>query len=227
MSRHPRIVLPGVPLHIIQRGNNRNVCFFCKADYQAYLSLLAVFSRSCACPIHAYVLMTNHVHILVTPECEASAADLMKNVGQNYVQYINRRHDRFGTLWQGRFRSCVVDEENYFLVCQRYIELNPVRACLTTHPVDYPWSSYRANAHGEADPVVRPHIAYRAISHDKKEREASYRELVAQAIPQTLLKEVRNATNRNTVLGSPAFSDSLETVIGRSLSAQRPGRRTS
>ncbi len=225
MSRHPRIVLPGVPLHIIQRGNNRRNCFFEPSDYRVFISLLAHFSRACRCPLHAYVLMSNHIHLLATPETPSAPAELMKNVGQQYVQYVNRKHDRFGTLWQGRYRSCVVEQERYFLVCQRYIELNPVRAGIVPHPVDYEWSSYRANAHGERNPAVQPHPLYTGISSDKREREASYRALVAEAIPHGILQELRQAANRNTVLGSLAFSQEVGATLGRDLSPQITGRK--
>ena len=143
MPRRARISMPGIPWHIIQRGNNRSACFYAEEDYRLYLDHLKEQADKYGCAVHAYVLMTNHVHLLLTPEKENSAALLMKNLGQRYVQYINRTYRRSGTLWEGRFRSCLTQTEDYVLACYRYIELNPVRANMVNHPRAYPWSSYR------------------------------------------------------------------------------------
>ena len=134
MPRRSRIIAPGVPLHIIQRGNNRQPCFFTDEDYQVYLDWLQEYARKTECSIHAYVLMTNHVHLLLTPAHAKSAANLMKQLGQRYVQYINRTYKRSGTLWEGRFRSSIIDQRAYLFICQRYIETNPVRAAMAAHP---------------------------------------------------------------------------------------------
>ncbi len=139
MPRRARLSVPGIPWHIIQRGNNRSACFYSDEDYQFYLELLKDLSEKFSCDIHAYVLMTNHVHLLLTPGKKDSAALLMKNLGQRYVQYINHTYRRSGTLWEGRFRSCLTQSEDYVLACYRYIELNPVRADMVAHPRDYPW----------------------------------------------------------------------------------------
>jgi len=146
MPRRARLAVPGIPWHIIQRGNNREACFYDEMDYRYYLQALEEQADKYHCRIHAYVLMTNHVHLLLTPEETDSAALLMKHLGQRYVQYINRTYRRSGTLWEGRFKSCLAQDETYVLTCHRYIELNPVRANMVDHPRDYPWSSYRANA---------------------------------------------------------------------------------
>jgi len=142
--------LPGIPWHIIQRGNNRSVCFHGEQDYQFYLHCLKEFADKFGCAVHAYVLMTNHVHLLLTPAREDSARLLMKHLGQRYVQYINRTYQRSGTLWEGRFRSCLTQSEEYVLACYRYIELNPVRAGMVMRPQDYRWTSYHANGLGKA-----------------------------------------------------------------------------
>ena len=139
MPRRARLVVPCIPWHIIQRGNNRTACFYENSDYQYYLDTLAEQAIKYGCRIHAYCLMTNHVHLLLTPEQYDSAALLMKHLGQRYVQYINRGYRRSGTLWEGRFRSCLVQERNYVLACYRYIEMNPVRAGMATHPAEYRW----------------------------------------------------------------------------------------
>jgi len=225
MSRQPRPVLENVPLHIIQRGNNRNPCFFAPADYQIYLALLAEAASAHGCSVHAYVLMTNHIHVLATPAETTSPARMMKSVGERYVQYVNRRYKRHGTLWQGRFHSCLVDSDQYFLVCQRYIELNPVRAAMTAHPADYDWSSYRANAHGVRDRVITPHIIYTGIAAAETERQASYRALFQEVIPETMLKQVRHATSRDAAFGSSSFVDDMGVALGRDLTCRPPGRR--
>ena len=156
MPRRARLALAGIPWHIIQRGNNRAVCFHAEDDYQFYLHYLKTFADQFGCAVHAYVLMTNHVHLLLTPEREDSAALLMKHLGQRYVQYINRSYRRSGTLWEGRFRSCLTQSEDYVLACYRYIELNPVRAAMVIKPQDYRWSSFHANGMGKANAMHRP-----------------------------------------------------------------------
>lgn len=158
MPRRARINLPNIPLHIIQRGNNRSACFFAGEDYRAYLGWLREYADKARCQIHAYVLMTNHVHLLLTARNTQGAGALMKALGQRYVQYINRSYRRSGTLWEGRYRSCLTQEDDYLLACMRYIELNPVRAAMVAHPGEYRWSSYRANAQGEngAEALLHP-----------------------------------------------------------------------
>ena len=163
MPRRARIVLPNVPIHLIQRGNNRHACFFADEDYRFYLDWLAKHAGKTGCRVHAYVLMTNHVHLLLSSDKADAPGALMKALGQRYVQYVNRTYRRSGTLWEGRFRSCPIQEETYLLACQRYIELNPVRAGMVPHPAEYRWSSYRANAQGEADALLQPHPLYTAL----------------------------------------------------------------
>ncbi len=160
MPRRPRIVIPQMPLHVIQRGNNRQACFFADEDYRRYLDWLREYAGELGCDIHAYVLTTNHVHLLLTPREADSVGRLMKRLGQRYVQYVNRVYQRSGTLWEGRFKSCLTQEEQYVLGCYRYIELNPVRAGMVEHPADYPWTSYRINAQNEKSELVTPHPLY-------------------------------------------------------------------
>ena len=168
MPRRARIALPGIPWHIIQRGNNRSACFYADEDYQLYLRHLKELTEKFGCAVHAYVLMTNHVHLLLTPEKETSAALLMKNLGQRYVQYINRTYRRSGTLWEGRFRSCLTQTEDYVLACYRYIELNPVRANMVNHPREYPWSSYRGNGEGLSSELIIPHDQYLRLDQEEQ-----------------------------------------------------------
>ena len=160
MPRRARLSIAGIPWHIMHRGNNRSPCFFRPDDYRHYLRILSEQAILHACAIHAYVLMTNHVHLLITPAQRESTANMMKLVAQYHTQYINRTYERSGTLWEGRFKSCLSREESYILTCYRYIELNPVRAGMVTHPDKYPWSSYGRNGGEQFDPMLTPHQHY-------------------------------------------------------------------
>lgn len=202
MARRPRLILPAVPLHIVQRGNNRNPCFGCDTDYLVYLSMLRHYANETACDLHAYVLMTNHVHLLLSARNETGPSVLMRRLGQHYVQYFNRRYGRTGTLWEGRFRSCLVEQESYFLICQRYIELNAVRAGIVDDPARYPWSSYRANAFGVPDTLITAHPVYYGLGSKDDERQAAYRALFQQALPEQQLELIRLAVNSNVPMGT-------------------------
>lgn len=221
MARQPRLELPGVPLHVIQRGNNRSTCFFADDDYRLYLDCLRRASAKLGCKVHAYVLMTNHVHLLVTPGETHAVSRLMQWIGRRYVRTVNDRHERSGTLWEGRFRSTLVDSERYFLVCQQYIDFNPVRAGMVRDPQDYRWSSHRHYVAGVADPLVTEHECYLALGETSFERRLAYRLLCAESLNQESLEIIRSATNRGWPLGSEQFKDRIETVSGR---AARPGR---
>lgn len=203
MPRPPRLVVPSVPLHIIQRGNNRIPCFHVQNDCLAYLDMLRECAFDMGCAVHAYVLMSNHVHLLLSPDARDSASMMMQRLGQRYVQYFNRRHARTGTLWEGRFRSCLVEDARYFLICHRYIELNPVRACMVETPADYPWSSYRSNAFGQENALITPHPIYTGLGGDVDACRAAYRGLFGDALPDDVLEEVRQASHGNRRLGAP------------------------
>ncbi|MFI8481870.1 transposase [Pseudomonas sp. NPDC078700] len=224
MPRRARLLLPGMALHLIQRGNNRSACFYSDEDCQFYLEHLADQAQKHGCAVHAWCLMTNHVHLLLTPSTAESVGMLMKGLGQRYVQYINRTYRRSGTLWEGRFRSCLLNEESYVLACYRYIEMNPVRAGIVEHPAEYRWSSYRANAQGEYSALLRPHPLFRALSKDDKQRAAAYRELFRYQLDAGLVDEIRSATNSNYALGSSRFTAEVETALGRRVVAGKPGR---
>lgn len=225
MSRRARLVLADVPLHIIQRGNNRVQCFYTDVDYLVYLDLLRECAEDTYCSMHAFVLMTNHVHLLLSPGSETAPGMLMKALGQRYVQYINRRYGRSGTLWEGRYRSCLVDHARYLLVCQRYIELNPVRAQMVAHPSQYRWSSHRANGYGEASPLVTPHVIYAELGVDRAARELAYRSLFNDELSAQFVEQVRHATNGNFALGDDAFVEKMESKLGRDARPQKAGRR--
>jgi putative transposase len=224
MSRLPRPVAPQIPLHIIQRGNNRQRCFFGENDYLIYLDLLKQAARRAHCQVHAYVLMTNHVHLLVTPSTADGPGNMMKALGERYVRYVNRRYERTGSLWEGRFRSCLVQEDSYLLACHRYIELNPVRAQMVSHPYQYPWSSYRRNAHGEPNNIITPHPIYCELAQRPTARESSYRHLFTSELPTRVLNKVRRATNGNYAVGSKAFTDQLAELLGRAVVPRQGGR---
>ncbi len=225
MPRRPRLRLAGVPFHVIQRGHNRSACFLSERDYHHYLHELLVQSRHHDVAIHAYVLMTNHVHLLMTPERHDSIGEVMKIVGQRHVQYVNKCYRRSGTLWQGRFRSCLVDSENYLLICHRYIETNPVRAGMVDHPSDYPWSSYGFNVQGVWNPLLTLHQSVEALGRTPEERRLAYRELFLQALEPGLMAEIRNATLGGHALGSKRFQDGVARALGRPVTRQKRGRR--
>ncbi len=224
MPRRARLVVPGIPWHIIQRGNNRTPCFYAEEDYRRYLHTLREMAERFDCAVHAYVLMTNHVHLLLTPTRKDSAALLMKHLGQRYVQYVNRSYRRSGTLWEGRFRSCLAQNERYALTCYRYIELNPVRAQMVSHPRDYRWSSYRANAEGRPDAVLTPHPDYLALGLRKSDRLASYRELFSAHLEPERIAEIRQATNGNYALGDDRFRDEVARMLNRRVTPGVSGR---
>jgi putative transposase len=225
MPRHARTIVPEVATHIVQRGNNRAACFFSDADRLVYLAQLGDLSRRHDCDVHAYCLMGNHVHLLVTPLRTDSCAQLMKNLGQRYVQYVNRTYGRTGGLWEGRFRSCLAQSERYVLACYRYIELNPVRAAIVDHPAKYRWSSYRANAEGRSDPILKPHPEFLALAHDETSRRRMYRGMFDEAFSEALLDEIRAATHGGHAIGSQAFKNLLAKARGRRSSPGQADRR--
>ena len=202
MPRAARCVVAGLPLHVVQRGINRSPCFFRDADYAVYLRFLQAFSTEFVCSVHAYCLMTNHVHLLLTPGASDACALLMKKLGQCYVQYVNHNLHRTGTLWEGRFRSCMVNSDSYVLACYRYIELNPVRAGMVAAPGQYRWSSYRVNAEGAPDALIQTHSAYNALSAETLERCGVYKRLCESSPPAMVLDEIRKATRLGVLAGA-------------------------
>src|SRR5919106_2319490 len=188
MPRAARVVLPDCQLHVAQRGLNRQDCFFSEADYRTYLRYVAEYSQEFGCSVHAYCLMTNHVHLLVTPHTHDACSRMMKMVGQCYVQGVNHRLGRSGTLWEGRFFFSLVTSRRGCLVCYRYIQRHPVRAGKVTGPDDYPWSSHRTNIGGRRDEFVVPHAAFQSVGTD------AYKALCQEELPENALQEIRKAT---------------------------------
>lgn len=223
MARLPRICTPGLPQHLIQRGNNRQVCFASDEDFSAYAHWLDEYSREYRVAIHAWVFMTNHVHLLVTPETEVGVSRLMQTLGRHYVRYFNHTYIRTGTLWEGRFKSCVVDAEDYLLICQRYIELNPVRAGMVADPGDYRWSSYPSHALGNPAKLWTPHRLYRELGSALADRTAAYRALFMGQLDTTILNQIRIATNQGMALGSDRFKQEVEQLAQRRVSPLKRG----
>jgi putative transposase len=225
MPRRPRLNLARVPLHVIQRGNNRQACFFAEEDYRFYLYWLKKGAEKYGCDIHAYVLMTNHVHLLVSRHGKTSVSGLMQSLGRRYVQYVNRIYKRSGTLWEGRFKASLVNAEEYLLLCYRYIELNPVRAGMVPDPGAYPWSSYRSHALGERDALIRDHELYLALGAKASERQRSYRELFRSQMDEEALTQIRKAASRELVLGNERFRQEIEAALGKRVEPRKRGRR--
>lgn len=207
MARGFRLEPIGVPLHVIQRGNNRGACFLSDDDYRRYLHYLRDAAARFGCAIHAYVLMTNHVHILLTPRERHAASRLMQQVGRCYVRKFNEVHDRTGTLWEGRFRSGPIDSERYFLVCQCYIEQNPVRAGMVRLARDYPWSSYRHHAEGRPDSLLTEHECYLQLGSTAAERLEAYRAVCAETVAAGDVEGIRSSVNRGRPLGAASFNE--------------------
>lgn len=227
MPRRARLIVDSLPVHVVQRGNNRAPCFFEEEDRSFYLFHLRRLLPRTECLLHAYCLMTNHVHLLLTPRAPASCAGLMKGLGQLHTQYVNRQYGRSGTLWEGRFKSCIVQSGEYLLSCYRYIELNPVRAGLCAHPADYAWSSFRANARGEKSALLVPREEFIRLGTDEIERRQAYAALFGSALDAKRVDDIRSATNGNFVLGDPAFKRALASSLGRRVEPGRPGRPSS
>ena len=226
MPRRARIMIGGLPVHVVQRGNNRAACFFEDQDRAFYLFHLERLLPRARCALHAYCLMTNHVHLLLTPAAPESCAQLMKDVGQLHTQYVNRQYGRSGTLWEGRFKSCIVQSEDYLISCYRYIELNPVRAGLCSHPGEYPWSSFRINAEGAPGTLVSQHDEFRRLGSNDAQRRAEYVSLFGSALDATRVEEIRSATNGNFALGDAMFRRELAARLGRRVEPGKPGRPT-
>lgn len=224
MPRMKRLDLPGVAQHVVQRGNDRQACFFQEMDYVRYLQDLREASLRYACRVHAYVLMTNHVHLLVTPAEAGAVSRMMQAVGRRYVRYVNDTCGRTGTLWEGRYRSSLVDDEHYLLACYRYIELNPVRARMVSAPCEYRWSSYAANADGVHDPLVVQHTAYRDLAAEPTRRLMHYREFVVQATSEGEIAAIRLHIQRQRALGSDRFQSQIERILQRRARIGKPGR---
>jgi len=215
MARLPRFVLPGYPQHVIQRGNNRQSILLDEPDFWFLWERLQAAAGKFRCDVHAYALMPNHFHLLTTPWQEDGISKLMQYVGRYYVQYFNRRYERTGTLWEGRYRATLLDPSAYLLLCSRYVELNPVRADLVEKPQYYDWTSYGFNANGREDGLITPHPEYLKLGRSQQTRQDAYQKTFSQPIDPGTLARIRNATNKAWVLGSEAFCQNLEGHLNR------------
>ncbi len=224
MPRRPRIHLPGMPVHLVQRGHNRDACFFVEEDFLAYREWLGEALRKTGCTLHAYVLMTNPVHLLLTPPSPEAVSQLVMALGRRYVQYINKTYRRTGTLWDSRYKSSLVHADDYLLLCQRYIELNPVRAEMVADPAQYRWSSYRANGLGQPDPLLTPHEVFLALNLQDAERLATYRALFQPQLDETAIADIRLALTQGQPLGKGRFLDTIEKMVGRRCEVRPRGR---
>lgn len=224
MSRRTRLDIPDVPLYIVQRGNNRQSIFFAEEDYGFYLKCLKEAAERHSCDVHAYVLMRNHVHLLVTPYTPSGALRLMQSVGRRYVQYVNYTYRRTGTLWDGRFKSSLVESEPYLLACYRYIEHNPVRARIVAGPGDYRWSSYGYHALGKSDTLIRDHPLFVALGRTEEQRRQAYQELFRHELEPAVLGQIREALKYGLVVGSEPFKKLIEKSLSRCVRTPVRGR---
>lgn len=226
MARLPRLSLPGIPQHIIQRGNNRQACFVSNEDFVAYAHWLFEASVKFEVAIHAWVFMTNHVHLLATPSSANGISKMMQTLGRQYVRYFNYSYRRSGTLWEGRYKSCIVDADEYLLLCQRYIELNPVRAGMVEAPGKYRWSSYRANGLGKFSKLWTPHYNYLVLGKTELDRTQAYRQLFIGQLDAEFLTDIRDTTNQCMALGNDKFKQEIEKLSGRRVNQRKRGPKT-
>lgn len=224
MPRKPRYFLPGIPVHAVQRGNNREAVFFEDEDYFEYLKILKKSADEQKCEVHAYVLMTNHIHLLLTPTGTDSVSGLFQAIGRHYVPYINKKYQRSGGLWEGRFKASMIDSSQYLLTCMRYIELNPLRAGMVCKPEQYRWSSYHFNALGISNPIITPHDEYTGLVKAVEERLALYREMVEHGNVANDVQDIRKTLQTGTPLGSDKFLNQIESMLGKKVGYSQRGR---
>jgi len=220
------LTVPGYPHHIIQRGNNRQSIFTTGADYETLLAMLDEHARKSSVAIHAYVLMSNHFHLLATPETAAGIPQMMQSVGRRYVRYFNQRQERTGTLWEGRYRSTLIQAERYLLACMAYIDLNPVRAGMTETVGEYPWSSYSHYVGRRNDRLISPHPIYWELGNTPFAREAAYAGLVQSGISPAEQAAMTDSVLRGWALGEPDYVADLQRRTSRRVSMAQVGRPT-
>jgi len=225
MPRLPRIMSPGLPQHLVQRGNNREPCFFAESDYLAYLHWLVRAADMYRVALHAYVLMPNHVHLLATPAVEGGISRMMQYLGRHYVQHINRTYRRSGTLWERRFLASLVDSECCLLSIYRYIESNPVRAGMVALPEEYRWSSAKAHLAPNGATFLADHDKYLGLGDTPQQRAQAYLESSRTPLEEEVLAEIRHAIRRGVPLGSDGFTDQIEHQLGRRVRLRKPGRK--
>jgi len=224
MPRRPRFFVANVPYHVIQRGNNKDVIFRNNGDYLFFLSILKEAKLKYPCFMYSYCLMPNHFHLLIQPSEKDNISFLMKFLGDKYVFYINKKYNRSGTLWEGRFRSSLIDREQYFLACLRYIEMNPVRACLVKAPELYRWSSYRFRAFGEKNHILDLDQWYISLGENSTKQQMNYRRFINDSVLESKIEVIREMTQRGGIAGSDKFKNEIEKILGKKIIIRLPGR---
>lgn len=224
MPRKPRFFLADVPVHIVQRGHSREPVFFEESDYAAYLQWVEEAAERYDCAIHAYVLMTNHVHFLVTPHDKDGVSRMMQYIGRRYVPYINHTYGTSGSIWEGRFKASLIQDDQYLLTCMRYIELNPIRANMVANPSLYRWSSYRSNAQGKDNPLIQPHPVYQQLGKSVKSSCEAYKALFKAHLDAKDLEDIRAALQTGTPLGNDFFKEKIEKKLKTKIGQDRRGR---
>lgn len=224
MPRKPRFFIPKIPVHIVQRGYSREPVFFDTPDYQIYLHWLQQSAERFDCAIHAYVLMTNHIHLLVTPKAKTSVGLMMQHIGRHFVPYMHHTYGSSGSIWEGRYKASLIQDEQYLLTCMRYIELNPVRAGMVKSPGAYRWSSYGFNAQGKDDATITPHAIYTALARSKPQRQQAYRDLFKAHVDDATLLAIRAAWQTGTPLGNDLFKQKIEAKLKCKVGQARRGR---
>lgn len=224
MPRKPRMFVANIPCHVIQRGNNRNVCFYSKHDYQFYLKCLNESCERYKVSLHAYVLMTNHVHLLLSPSDKTGVSKVMQSIGRRYVQYINKKLDRSGTLFEGRYKASLIEAESYFIACMRYIELNPVRANMVSLPKDYLWSSHHSNIGSKPRKGLTAHPVFQSLGDNPDKAFITYASLFRSEQEDYVVQKLRDYAHVSMPLGSEDFKHEIETALDRKIGYLKIGR---
>ncbi|OIN98251.1 transposase [Candidatus Desantisbacteria bacterium CG_4_10_14_0_8_um_filter_48_22] len=224
MPRYARRALANVTYHIIHRGNNKQVIFFCDDDFQYFLRLIKIAKTEYEMNLYSYVLMNNHVHFLLEPLVKEHLAKFIKSIAQKYAQYVNKKYKRTGTLWEGRFRSSPVSMDNYLLACSRYIEMNPARAGITRLPGDYKWSSYNGKIGFKADPLLDFDSWFLSLGSNEDERQKKYEKWFKESIPDFEWKLITESVNKGVAFGNDVFKEKIENILGRKMQIRRRGR---
>ena len=224
MARLQRTAPVGVPVHILLRANNRQQCFKASGDYAAFLWWLREYSEKYQVDVHAWALLEDHLHLLSTPNTAGGLSRMVQALGRQYVRFFNQQNQRSGTLWEGRYRSCLVQPAKYLLQVCRYIELNPVRLSLVSHAGDYNWSSFQLNAKGKPSALCKPHAEYLKLGETKEERTEKYLAYCEQSTNEELLKEIRDSINKGLAIGDESFKMEVEKMTGRRVRSLKSGR---
>ena len=224
MARLQRATPAGIPVHLLHRGNNRQACFKNNGDYSAFLWWLREYSEKFMVEIHTWALMENHYHLLCTPQIEDGLSRMVQALGRQYVRYFNRLNQRTGTLWEGRYRSCLVQPDSYLLEVYRYIELNPVRAALASNPAEFNWSSYQINASGKPSALCKPHAEYLKLGETRNECAENYKLKCKSGLDEKKLDEIRKSINKGLAFGDEEFKIEVEELTGRRQKSLKSGR---